>query len=207
LKNLGKFAVLGAVLALSASAFATTLTNGATVVPTTIGTASLTQVSGTLSGTIAPGTFNASYLTGVFSDTSNVFCSGCLDFIYVFSTASGVVERATMFNFDGFLTDVEYILNGGVNPVSATRTADGSTVSFQFSSAGVAAGQGSAFLVIETNSTNFTNGLFSLQDGSAGTAAAFQPTAATPEPNSLMLMGTGLVSAAGMVLRRRRSIA
>jgi hypothetical protein len=31
--------------------------------------------------------------------------------------------------------------------------------------------------------------------------------APTPEPSSLMLMGTGLMSAAGMVIRRRRSIA
>ena len=31
--------------------------------------------------------------------------------------------------------------------------------------------------------------------------------AATPEPSSLMLLGTGLMSAAGMILRRRRSVA
>jgi hypothetical protein len=37
--------------------------------------------------------------------------------------------------------------------------------------------------------------------------AATNPPAATPEPSSLMLLGTGLASAAGMVFRRRRSVA
>jgi hypothetical protein len=30
---------------------------------------------------------------------------------------------------------------------------------------------------------------------------------ATPEPNSLILLGSGMLSGAGMLLRRRRSIA
>jgi hypothetical protein len=110
-----------------------------------------------------------------------------------------------MANFDSFLTNVGYNTSvGTVAPTSVTRNSAGD-IAFNFS--GVVTGQESNFLIIETNATNFTSGFFSLQDGTAGTGAAYQPTAATPEPSSLMLMGSGLVSAAGMFMRRRRAIA
>lgn len=59
--------------------------------------------------------------------------------------------------------------------------------------------------------TGYTDsiGTFSLtsQGGGGGAQVTFSATsvAPTPEPNSLMLLGTGLVSSAGMLYRRRRS--
>jgi PEP-CTERM motif len=63
--------------------------------------------------------------------------------------------------------------------------------------------------------TNYTitEAGFSLGANSAGGPDTFSiggtafSTSATPEPSSLMLLGTGLVSAAGVVFRRRRSVA
>lgn len=85
-----------------------------------------------------------------------------------------------MFSFDSFLTNVGYISRGGVTPATVDRTANDNVFGFQFNTVGVNTGQFSHFLVIETNRSNYTSGLFSSQDGSAGTGAAFQPSAVTP---------------------------
>ena len=62
-----------------------------------------------------------------------------------------------------------------------------------------------------SNGTTIPNGTFDFTtqgDGDGTVNVSFSDTNSlnvTPEPNSLMLLGTGLVSTAGMLLRRRRN--
>ena len=192
-----RFAVSFAlVLSATTPALATTITPGSTVVPSSLSAAGLTVVSPIISGTISPGTFSATYQTGVASDTNNIYCSGCLDFLYAISSSGpGVIERVTMFDFDSLMTNVGYFQRsaGDVKPVEADRTSTGGVVGFNFDTTGLTTGQTSSVFVIQTNATAYKAGLFSIQDGSAGTGAAYAPTSATPEPASLFLFGAGLL--------------
>jgi len=150
----------------------------------------------------------------VLSDPLNTFCAGCFDFLYQLDINSGTrnVVRLTATDFTGFLTDVgtAWVPGGGgeycgidecgsgtlVNPTTVDRTADGSTVGFNFPEPGgqISPGNSSYVLVIETNATNYTAGaLFSIDGGVAqwnGFApAAFEPSAALLLPVTLLSGG------------------
>ena len=65
-------------------------------------------------------------------------------------------------------------------------------------------GERSVLLEVQTSATTFTNGEISLQDGFAGSGSGFAPVmfvAATPEPASILLLGTALM-VLGVVPRR-----
>lgn len=170
-------------------------------------------------------TFNATYNTAVYQGP-NTFCSTCLTFAYQVSDLSGVgggtgiIEDLTASMFPSFRTDVGYtdlaaaqsgFITGGTNPMTVSRAAagSGSVVSFDYPDNGVPAnnllpGDHTSVLLIETNATNYTSGLFSAIDGATATVTAFQPTSAAPEPGSMALCGLGFMGFGLLIKRARR---
>lgn len=161
------------------------------------------------SGTITAPTFTASYFTWVTADPANTFCSGCLDFAYIFTDLGpDVNQRYTMTSFAGFLVDVGTNPFGTHDPITVARSsvAGGPVISFNFNQFGVEIqpGQTTVDLVIQTNAVHWTSGFLSAQDGTAGSGVAFQPAGAPiPEPASLILLGGGLIAIGGFLRKSR----
>jgi hypothetical protein len=115
---------------------------------------------------------------------------------------NGIMSTLTTSDFAGWATDVEYRTDGlgDKEPTRATRSADGSDVSFIFGKS-LFSNEESYFMHILTNAKAYTTGqtTLTLTEGSSVVLATYQP--AVPEPGAVALLVLGM---AGFVLRCRR---
>lgn len=212
-------------MVLSLAAFANTLTPGMeSKPPDVLSLTGLTLVTST-AGSLNSLTFNATYDAAVYRGP-NTFCATCLTFAYQVTDDSavgggtGIIEDLTAADFGTWMTDVGYTLlavaqnglqTGGTAPQTVGRSSAGAgaVVSFDYPDTGVPAnnilpGDHTAVLLVETNATNYTAGLFSAIDGATATAAAYAPTTATPEPATLTFFGLGFLALSVLLRRVRR---
>ena len=161
-------------------------------------------------------------VSAVYSDPSNPFGAGDLDFVYQVTNVSGndLIGRLTAGVFSGFMTDVGFTATGSALPGGlfvdgtqapqlvnrSTAVNNGATVGFIYDapmSSTFAPGTTSTALIIETDAKNFKAGNVNVIDDVVGSTAAFEPAsavaAAEPSSVALMLLGGGLV----FVMRKR----
>jgi len=207
----------------TASSQATVLIPGTTVVPDL-----LAGPAGTLVDTVlTPLTFGGELIANLRAAVV-MNAGGTLDFYYQIGNSgmSGTnlattTDQSFAIPAMTFATDVFYRTDPGGLPVflpgsaqavplSAERSNDGVVVGFNFTAPGtrnssrINPGEVSRILVIRTNATNYVPGLTTIGNGIITSGQSFAPFApsVTPEPTSLLLLGSAF-AAAGYVARQR----
>jgi hypothetical protein len=208
MKNFGKLALLGAALAVSAtyaSATGIPLSGSVDTGGTSIPQANLAVTSSSLAFNAAAGiTLAASsgvYQVGAGNTPCTDGVSNLCDIVtgaityYSFNTSTITSSGTEIFSAlaSGSNPAWEFVATGYNTLLTTTASNKGSVILTGYmedTSNSAYATDFSAYLDFEENGSgnNFTEDI----------------VAATPEPNSLMLLGTGLLSGAGMLMRRRR---
>lgn len=171
----------------------------------------------TATDSISGTTIVANYTENVYQDPANNYCAGCLDWVVKVTNtqaSNDAIERVTVSNFAGYLTDIgvdsngapNLTNNGTVTPNNVERNGSGSVLSWDFNASSpdnsIQPGQTSVLLEIETNATTYKPGTISVQDGVAGSGPAFGPLPEVPLVPALGLMGGVVIGA--VAWRRRR---
>ena len=230
-KSACSLALLPAMLIFSEAVSASLLAPGTTLPPDIFPACAGCTLDASLNSgpiTVSNGqgiTLTFDVVSAVYSDPSNPFGAGNLDFVYLVTNISGndFIGRVTAGVFSGFMTDVGFTATGSALPggvfvdgtqdpqlVSRSTAAlnNGATIGFIYNALApstFAPGTTATALIIQTDAKNFKTGNVNLIDDVVGSTAAFEPASdvATPEPGTFLLLLLGFAGLAVLGRRRR----
>ena len=233
-KRACSLALLPAMLIFSEAVSASLLAPGTTLPPDIFSACAGCTLDASLNSgpiTLSNGqgiTLTFDVVSAVYSDPSNPFGVGDLDFIYQVKSVSGndFIGRVTAGVFSGFMTDVGFTATGSALPgglfIDGTQAPqlvsrstvvpnNGATIGFIYNGLApstFAPGTTSTALIIQTDAKNFKTGNVNLIDDVVGSTAAFEPASdvAAPEPGTFLLLLLGFAGLA-VLGRRRRPLA
>ena len=148
-------------------------------------------------GNITTSLYNGNTLLGTYTFTANPFNNEAFEDVALFKSSTSLltVDSPTV-------VDTTSLQNGTIDGHLVVTISSGSLSNLEFGSYPTD-GTELNLTIGSANSANNWNGYGGWLYSSYSASVIDAPAAATPEPSSLMLLGTGIFGAAGMIRRRR----
>ncbi len=166
----------------------------------------LTTYSDVVTPTSGSNLFTADYSVSVYEGGADAACPTCLNFVYTLentaTNSKDVITSISTADFGDF-TVAEGNLTPNTSPEGQYSSDLDGIINLEFESEPVAGGDSLDSFVLITNATQYGLGAITFQDGAVVSGESLVAT--TPEPSSLLLLGSGLFGLALVIFWRGKA--